>query len=216
MPQPVNSSPDGRIAGFRAAAGTLENGIMSRNHIQGVNMKLTTAVFLFAAVLSAQDQPANPLVATSKAVYGISKADVLGSVDKIPDELWSFQPTKDVRTVAQLFAHIADGQYEFCGVASEGNPVSKNIEKTATTKAEIVPALKEAFAYCDSAYANLTDAKAAETVKFFGMTITRLGAMDFNTAHNMEHYGNLVTYMRIKNIVPPSSAPRTPPGAKKK
>jgi hypothetical protein len=57
----------------------------------------------------------------------------------------------------------------------------------------------------------MTDAKAAETVKFFGMTITRLGAMDFNTAHNMEHYGNLVTYMRLKNIVPPSSAPRTPP-----
>ena len=50
----------------------------------------------------------------------------------------------------------------------------------------------------------------AEIVKFFNMSITRLGAMDFNTAHNMEHYGNLVTYMRLKNIVPPSSAPRPP------
>jgi uncharacterized damage-inducible protein DinB len=179
-------------------------------------MKYAAAVIVFAGVLSAQDQPANPLIATSKTVYGISRGDVLGSVDKIPEELWSFQPTKEVRTVAQLFAHIADGQYEFCGVAAEGKPVSKNIEKTATTKAQIVPALKEAFAYCDSVYANLTDAKAAETVKFFGMTITRLGAMDFNTAHNMEHYGNLVTYMRIKNIVPPSSTPRTPPAGAKK
>ena len=78
--------------------------------------------------------------------------DVLGSVAIIPEDLWSFQPTKDVRTVGQLFAHIADGQYEFCGVASEGKVVSKNIEKTAKTKAEIVPALKEAFAYCDAAY----------------------------------------------------------------
>jgi uncharacterized damage-inducible protein DinB len=181
-------------------------------------MKLTiTTLFFVAAVLSAQDQAANPLIAASKAVYGVSKNDVMGSVDKIPDDLWSFQPTKEVRTVAQLFAHIADGQYEFCGVAIEGKPVAKDIEKTAKTKAEIVAALNEAFGYCDSAYSQLTDAKAAELVKFFGMQITRLGAMDFNTAHNMEHYGNLVTYMRLKDIVPPSSAPRTPAaGAKKK
>jgi uncharacterized damage-inducible protein DinB len=172
-----------------------------------MTMKFPIALFTLAGVLSAQD---NPLMSTSKAVFNISKTDVLGSVDKIPADLWSFQPTKDVRTIGQLFAHIADGQYEFCGVATEGKPVSKNIEKTATTKDQIVPALMEAFAYCESAYSSLSDAKAAETVKFFGMNITRLGAMDFNTAHNMEHYGNLVTYMRLKNIVPPSSTPRTP------
>jgi uncharacterized damage-inducible protein DinB len=163
-------------------------------------------------LLSAQ-QPASPLIAVSKAVYGISKNDVMGSVDKIPDDLWSFQPTKEVRTVAQLFAHIADGQYEFCSAAA-GKPVSRDVEKNAKTKAEIVAALKEAFAYCDAVYGGLTDAKAAELVNFGGMRITRLGAMDFNTAHNMEHYGNLVTYMRLNGIVPPSSTPRTPPGKK--
>jgi uncharacterized damage-inducible protein DinB len=180
-------------------------------------MKFTLATFLFAAALSAQDQPANPLMGTSRAIFGISKADVLGSADKVPEELWSYQPTKDVRTFGQLFAHIADGQYEFCGVAVEGQPVAKDIEKTAKTKSEIVAALKEAFAYCDTAYSKLTDAQAAELVTFFGRKITRLGAMDFNTAHNMEHYGNLVTYMRLKNIVPPSSTPQAPPaGAAKK
>ena len=180
------------------------------------DMKLAaSALFLFAGLLSAQETPANPLIATSKGMYAISKNDVMGSVDKIPENLWSFQPTKDVRTVGQLFAHIADAQYEFCGVATEGKPGSKDIEKTAKTKAEIVAALKEAFAYCDGAYADLTDAKATEIVTFFGMHLTRLGAMDFNVAHNMEHYGNLVTYMRIKGIVPPSSTPRTPPAEKK-
>ena len=173
-------------------------------------MKLISIIFLFSGVLSAQTHSANPLIDSSKAVFAISKADILGSVDVIPESLWSYQPTQDVRTVGQMFAHIADGQYEFCGVASEGKVVSKDIEKTAKTKSEIVSALKEAFSYCDSAYANMTDAKAAEIVKFGGMNITRLGAIDFNTAHNMEHYGNLVTYMRIKNIVPPSSAPRKP------
>lgn len=79
-----------------------------------------------------------------------------------------------------------------------------------------MPALKEAFAYCDDAYAKMTDANAAEMVSFFGMRITKLGAMDFNTAHNMKHYGNLVTYMRIKGIVPPSSEPKQPAASKKK
>ncbi len=177
-------------------------------------MKLTiTAAILFAVVISAQQPPANPLIAASKAVYGVAKNDVMGSVDKIPDNLWSFQPTKEVRTIAQLFAHIADGQYEFCS-AAEGKPVSKDVEKNAKTKAAIVAALKEAFAYCDTVYGGLTDANAAELVKFGGMRITRLGAMDFNTAHTMEHYGNLVTYMRLNGIVPPSSTPRTPPGKK--
>jgi uncharacterized damage-inducible protein DinB len=179
-------------------------------------MKLLTAVILFAAVASAQDTPANPLVTVSKNIYAISKNDILRSADKIPEEMWSFQPTKEVRTVAQLFAHVADGQYEFCGVAAEGKSVSKDIEKTRKTKAEIVSALKEAFAYCDGAYANMTDANAAEMAGLFGMQITKLGAMDFNTAHNMEHYGNLVTYMRIKGIVPPSSEPRQPAAKKKK
>jgi uncharacterized damage-inducible protein DinB len=178
-------------------------------------MRFVIAAFLFAAVASAQNETVNPLIATSKAIFNISKRDVMGSVETIPEDLWSFQPTKDIRTVAQLFAHIADGQYEFCGAAIEGKPVDKGVEKTAKGKAEIVKALNEAFAYCEAAYADLTDAKAAETVKFFGMTATRLGIMDFNVAHNMEHYGNLVTYMRLKGIVPPSSAPRAPAPAKK-
>ena len=177
-------------------------------------MKLATGILLFAAVMPAQEIP-NPLMTVSKNIYGLAKGDILGSVDKIPDNLWSYQPTKDVRTVAQLFAHIADGQYEFCGVAAEGKSVSKNVEKTAKSKAEIVAALKEAFAYCDAAYTKMTDANAAEIVPFFGMKVTKLGIMDFNIAHTMEHYGNLVTYMRLNNIVPPSSEQR-PPAPKKK
>lgn len=178
-------------------------------------MKVLTAVVLFAAVASAQGTPANPLITVSQAMYANSKGYILASADKIPEELWSFRPTKDVRSVGELFAHIADGQYEFCGVVAEGKSVRKGIEETRKTKAEIVPALKDGFAYCDAAYAKLTDANAAEMVSFFGMKITKLGAMDYNIVHSMEHYGNLVTYMRLKGIVPPSSESQPPPAAPK-
>jgi uncharacterized damage-inducible protein DinB len=178
-------------------------------------MRLLAAALLFAAVASAQETPANPLVTASKKLFAISKNDILGSVDKIPETLWSFRPTPEVRTVGQLFAHVADGQYEFCGPVAEGKSVDKGIEKTATTPAEIVSALHQAFAYCEAAYARMTDASAAETVNLFGSRMAKLGVLDFNVAHNMEHYGNLVTYMRLKGIVPPSSTPRQPAAPKK-
>ena len=58
------------------------------------------------------------------------------------------------------------------------------------------------------AYAALTDASASETVKAYGQERNKLGVLWFNASHNLEHYGNLVTYMRIKGIVPPSSEPK--------
>jgi uncharacterized damage-inducible protein DinB len=168
-------------------------------------MKLAATLLVSAAILAAQGTPKNPIVETSKMVFSIAKGDILKSADKIPQELWSFQPTPDVRTIGQLFAHIADGQYEFCMAATGDKMAAKDIEKTAKSKDEIVTALKTAFAYCDSAFAKMTDATAGDMVDFFGRKAARIGIMDFNTAHTMEHYGNLVTYMRIKKIVPPSS-----------
>jgi uncharacterized damage-inducible protein DinB len=144
-------------------------------------------------------------VATSQAFYSSAKSTILRSVDKVPDDLWNFKPTPAVRTFGQLFAHIADGQYEFCGMASEGKVVDKGVEKSAETKAQVLAALKDAFAYCDAAYTKMTDASAVEMVSFFNRQATRIGAMDYNITHTMEHYGNLVTYMRLKNIVPPTS-----------
>jgi hypothetical protein len=88
---------------------------------------------------------------------------------------------------------------------AEGKAVDKSIEKTALTRTAIMAAVKDGFAYCDAAYAKMTEAGAAETIPFFGRPMSRIGVMDFNTAHTMEHYGNLVTYMRLKGIVPPSS-----------
>ena len=168
-------------------------------------MKLTLTMVLLAGALAAQTNTKSALIGSSQGMYAIAKNDIQRSAEKIPENLWSFQPTPDVRTIGQLFAHVADGQYEFCGVASEGKAADKGIEKTAKTKAEIVAALKDAFAYCDAAYGKMTDASAVETVSFFGNKLTRIAAMDFNFAHTMEHYGNLVTYMRLKGIVPPSS-----------
>ena len=159
-----------------------------------------------AAVALAQDKPQdNPLSAFNKRAYGQVKDWLLRSAEKMPEENYSFKPTNDVRSFGQIVGHVADAQYIFCSsVRSEKNPALK-IEQTKTSKADLIAALKEAFAYCDIAYDNLTDVAAAQKVQFFGGETPKLSILSVNIAHVAEHYGNIVTYLRLKNIVPPST-----------
>lgn len=171
-------------------------------------MRWPVVLFLAVSTAFAQTGASNPIVASSKVFYSNVKQDILRSAEKVPEDKYAFKPVDTVRTYGQLLAHVADGQYEFCGGAM-GKRDDKGVEQSAKTKADIIAALKTAFAYCDAIYDGMTDAKAAETIPGFGGgKLTRLSLLDFNVAHTMEHYGNLVTYMRIQGIVPPSSESR--------
>ncbi len=150
---------------------------------------------------------ANPLSAHTRMMYGGIKAILLRSAEQVPEESYSFKPTESVRSFGQILGHVADSQYYFCSVAlGEKNP-SPKVEKTKTTKADLIAALKDAFAYCDKAYDGVTDATASQTVQLMGNPAPKLGALNVNNTHTVEHYGNLITYMRMKNIVPPTSDP---------
>ena len=81
----------------------------------------------------------------------------------------------------------------------------KGIEKSATSKTTLVAALKDGVEYCNKASASMTDSKGSQVVKFFDFDMARLALFSLNTAHTDEHYGNMVTYMRLKGIVPPTS-----------
>lgn len=157
-----------------------------------------------AAVALAQE---NPLSDWNRTTYTQVKRIILRSAEKMPEENYSFKPTEAVRSYGQIIGHVADSQYTFCSVAlGEKNPLLK-IEKNKTTKAELIAALKDAFAYCDKAYDAMTDKSGAETVSFFRGQTPKTGVLNINQMHTMEHYGNLVTYMRLKDIVPPTSEP---------
>jgi uncharacterized damage-inducible protein DinB len=136
------------------------------------------------------------------------KNNLVRGAEKMPEENYSFKPTPDVRSFGQLIGHVADAQYMICSaVLGEKNP-APDIEKNKTSKADLGQALKDALAYCDKAYDGLTDAQAAQTVKFFGRDQAKATVLSFNTMHNMEHYGNMVTYLRLKGLVPPTSEAR--------
>jgi uncharacterized damage-inducible protein DinB len=168
-----------------------------------------------AAVTAQQN---NALSAFNKLGYGFLKTTLLRSAEKMPEENYNFKPTEAVRTYGQIIGHLADSQYTFCSVViGEKNPaLTLRIEETKTTKTDLIAALKDAFSYCDKAYDNLTDSSAAETVMFSGFNVPKLMMLVGNKQHSSLHYGNLVTYMRMKNIVPPTSEPGFLPQMKKK
>jgi len=167
-------------------------------------MRLGWTLMALAGVALAQD----PLSTDAKMFWGNVKNNVVRAAEKMPEENYSFKPAPEVRTYGQILGHIADSQYMLCSAVLGEKREPAGVEKTKTSKAELVAALQDSVKYCDGAYDALTDAKAAEMVKMFGRERSRLGALNMNASHSWEHYGNLVTYLRIKGIVPPTSEPR--------
>jgi hypothetical protein len=168
-----------------------------------------------AAPLTAQQQQsrdANPGLTAAKGVWMIAHDFVMKTAEQVPESLYSFRPTPEVRSLGGILGHVADAERMLCNPT--GNKLNFNpVNEKLTTKAEIIKALKDAAASCDAAYAMADAAATAAPIDFFGRPANRMFVAQFNGAHTMEHYGNLVTYMRLKKITPPSSqpsAPRTP------
>jgi uncharacterized damage-inducible protein DinB len=169
---------------------------------------LFASLLLAAATMVAPAQ-ADPTAASARATLDLVKGYITKAADQVPEEMYAFKPTPDVRSMGQLFGHIADANFLICGVATGKKGDMQDIEKSKTSKADLKAALDASFKFCEAGFDGLTPASGAETVKFFVPgTYSRLGVLAFNNAHLFEHYGNLVTYMRLKGLVPPSSAPR--------
>ena len=170
-------------------------------------MKLTSIVCTTVLLAAAPALAQSPFAKAGKQTLGIVKNNVIKSAEQMTEANYAFKPTPEVRSFGQIIGHVANANYMICSTASGAPNPSKDvdIEKTKTTKADLTKALTESFAFCDAQFDGLTDAKALEETDLFGMKMPRLNGLQFNTAHDFEHYGNLATYMRIKGHVPPSS-----------
>lgn len=161
---------------------------------------------LGAAALNAQ----NPLSSDLKNSYNGIKNTLLKAADEMSEADYSFKATPAERTYGAMVGHIADVQMALCGNA-QGEQKMGDAEKTKTSKADLVAVLKASFDYCDAAYDGMTDADAAKMVTMFGpRKATKLAVLNFNIAHDNEMYGQMVVYLRLKGLVPPSSQGRRP------
>jgi uncharacterized damage-inducible protein DinB len=166
-------------------------------------MKIVWIVLILSAALPAQN--ANPLSADVERAYSEVKNNILRSAEKMPAENYDFRPAPRVRTFGQILGHIAQEQYLYFCAPIKGEQKSVDIERTRTTKSDLIAALKDSFAYCDSVYDKMTDAEATQIVNTGGSPSMKLRLLWMNIVHDESHYGNLVTYLRMKGIVPPST-----------
>ena len=185
------------------------------NGKQGAEMRVTIAAIAafsclapataFAQTASGGNAVSNSIRSEWKTVEGYIK----DSATDMDEANYSFKPVDSVRSFGAILAHVAGANYVFCSAAKgEKSPHAEDeFEKGATTRAQIVKALNDSLTYCDSAFAAATDASLGEMVNppFGTQKITRAEALIGNVGHLNEHYGNLVTYFRIKGMVPPSS-----------
>ena len=178
------------------------------------------AVVAFSTAPAAAQAPSKPAAPPQMAPGALlprllqngwsnAKRDIVESADQMPDANFAYKPVDTVRTFGQILAHVADSNYYYCARAKGETAPSPDgkFEKELTAKADIVKALRESVAYCDAVYSSLTEASAAQMVTPPGArsAIPRAQPLLSNIGHNVEHYGNLVTYFRMKGLVPPST-----------
>src|SRR5262245_37535136 len=184
--------------------------IIGRRSTAMLSRRLLLAALLLTLPAISIAQSANPLTANAKLQFGALTGFVVRSAEKVPEDLYALRATPAVRSMAELFGHIADAMFGMCSTAAGTKPPRTGIEKAVTAKPALIAALKEGISYCNTVYDGMTDQKGTEAVPFYFGPTPRLSVMSFVVTHTYEHYGNLVTYMRLKNIVPPSIEPAKP------
>jgi uncharacterized damage-inducible protein DinB len=155
------------------------------------------------------------MAAVAKSMHATIRRNLAEAAENTPADEYGFKPTPEVRSFGELVGHIATANFFFCSQAKgERSPSTANYEQ-ASDKAVLVKALNDSLAYCDAAYTATTDANFHQLVKIAGpdggRDAARGAVLMFNTAHNNEHYGNIVVYLRLKGHVPPSTARTQPP-----
>jgi hypothetical protein len=166
---------------------------------------------LACCALSAQTP--NELVSEAKFPWSVVRDNLLKMAEKMPAENYSFRPTPEIENFGQRLAHIAGANLFICqGVM--GNQGTPRPDRAATSKAELIALLKQASAACDSAFDSLSDAAAMEKIssRLGGPfppqpTRTKLATLNNMVRHSNEVSGYMCVYLRLKGIVPPSSAP---------
>jgi uncharacterized damage-inducible protein DinB len=164
------------------------------------------SVFVLASLANAQQGMPNPSMAPNPLTMTISifrsnmQDKIMKSAEAMPESKYSYRPTKDVRSFAEILNHVADISYTLCSnVKGEANPATATAKGS---KAEIKAYLKSSFDYCDGVYSGFTDGHLNDPANFWGVKTNKMFILTQVANHDALHYGNLVTYLRLNDIEP--------------
>jgi uncharacterized damage-inducible protein DinB len=142
----------------------------------------------------------NPLTMTLSIFRSNMQDKIMKSAEAMPESKYSYRPTKDVRSFAEILNHMAAISYTLCSnVKGEAPSAAAPLDGSKT---KIMAYLKGAFEYCDGVYAGFTDAHLNDPADFFGVKTNKMFILTQVGNHDALHYGNLVTYLRLNGLVP--------------
>ena len=166
--------------------------------------------------------PANPITTTFRTRIANLHRNIAQAFDSIPASKFSYKPTPAQLSIGFIAAHIANDDYFFCnnfgamkGTRPAEDTATADSVKATWPKDKLVASLKNSFAFCDQAIAQVDDAKLADqiSVTFGGnsRTLTRAGMVLGHAIDLADHYSQLANYMRLNNMLPPTALPRPRP-----
>jgi uncharacterized damage-inducible protein DinB len=166
---------------------------------------MTPATLTYAQEAAAQQSPSE----TYNNLLSITEKQIVEAADAMPADKYNFAPTqgeyKGVRTFAQQVKHLAEANYGFFQGWNVPGAVKRDEIEKLTSKDDIMKALRDSYAYVHKALDTLTPANAFDEVSFGPRRTSRAGIATFCIAHSMDHYGQMVEYLRMNGIVPPAS-----------
>ena len=186
------------------AAAVLLSGAVMQSTVQAQMGSMDHAKSKAMDSMSAQ----SPADVYGKLLKGMSK-EIIDAAEAMPADKYDFKPTNGqfdgVSSFADQVKHLAGANYGFFAAFGAGTPPERSKIAGLKSKDEIVQALKDSYDFADKSVATITAENAFMTVGSGQMKMTRAGATSFALAHSMDHYGQLVEYLRMNGIVPPAS-----------
>ena len=190
---------------------------------------LRAAVLALAlpASLAAQQPPAgppaNPITTVFRARTMGLQRNLAQAFDSIPEAKFSYRPTPAQLTIGYIAQHLASDNYFFCNnfgamkaTVSPKDSATADSVRAMWPKDSLVAKLKASFAFCESAFAQLDDAKLADQISMTfnsqTRTVTRTLMVLGHALDMADHYSQLANYMRLNNMLPPTALPRPKPG----
>jgi DinB family protein len=163
--------------------------------------------------------PANPITTAFRNRIGGLHRNIAQAFDSIPESKFGYKPTPAQLSIGYIAQHIASDDYFFCnnfgalkGTRAAEDTATADSVKATWPKAKLIAQLKESFAFCDQAIAQLDDAKLGESVTItFGGNSRSVARASMALGHAIDladHYSQLANYMRLNNILPPTALPR--------
>lgn len=132
------------------------------------------------------------------------ESKVLELAESTPAEKYSWRPASDVRSISEVYMHIAGGNYFLCSFLGVERPKTNgDIEKTITKKADVIAELRRSFEHVRAAALATSDLE--KPVKMFGNATTHRGVLTTILNHLHEHLGQSIAYARMNGVVPPWS-----------